>query len=328
MNFKWLDFKITSRCNNKCAYCGVDHNPPLTKDILTTETIVKTLQDALNAGFNFFALLGGEPSLRNDWDEIVKPFEGTNGIVLMVITNGLIFNEGMYRAVYASGADYASIVYSVDSLKKPNYKNQDPSIIVKYIDRLIDIAKEYCTPQKIRKVEVHTVISRENYNNFSYLVNFFSKKSVDVSLALVCPSFFVNNGKNLPYNVFTYDELDAILNELKDLEKSGKLNFPNTVLMEYLNHYPLGNLDFAETCNAGKEHVIINFDGEVYPCITESYRQGLRYGNIIAERFLEIYRRMENFKCNSKFSPACWDHYLWNKLSEYLKMHVTGRKNE
>lgn len=30
-NFRWLDFKITNRCNNNCVYCGANNDLPLLK---------------------------------------------------------------------------------------------------------------------------------------------------------------------------------------------------------------------------------------------------------------------------------------------------------
>ncbi len=315
MAFKWLDFKITNRCNNNCVYCGVKHDPPFSSEILPLEYIKNTLSDAISLGFTNFALLGGEPSIREDIERIFSSFEDCPGITLLVITNGLLYNERMYRGAFASGAGIAKIVYSFDSFKKTNYKNQNPKIALTNIDRIHKMANEYNNGFE-RNVEIHSVISRENYSCFSELVRYFSSKEIDVSLALVCPSEFKKETNQNEYNSFTFDELEIILKQLRELHDEGRLNFANTVLLEYLEKYPYEKLDLKSLCRAGKDHVVIDFNGEVYPCITESYRRGIRYGNITINCFKEIYSKMTDFRCKSEFAAACWDHYLWNRLGE------------
>jgi len=70
--FRWLDFKITSRCNNFCVYCGIKNDPPSASEKLGFQIIRRTLDDAIEAGFNYICLLGGEPSIRKDIVDIIK----------------------------------------------------------------------------------------------------------------------------------------------------------------------------------------------------------------------------------------------------------------
>ena len=241
MGFKWLDFKITKRCNNNCVYCGVRHDLPSYPEILSVANITDTIYDAIYLGFTHFALLGGEPSIREDIDKIFSPFEDCPPVTLLVVTNGLVFNERMYREVFGSGAGIAKIVYSFDSFKKPNYKHQNPERVLEDIERIREIAQEYNSNVLIRSIEIHSVISRENYREVSHFIEYFYDREIDVSLALVCPSEFVHDGKPKEYNRFTYEELNIIINQLRDLQNKGLLNFPNTILLEYLEKYPFGS---------------------------------------------------------------------------------------
>lgn len=318
--FKWLDFKITNRCNNNCTYCAVDHDHPESPEILSLSQIRSTTKDAIDLGFTHFAFLGGEPSVREDVERIFEPFsKHPLGCDVMVVTNGLLFRESLYRSLFDTKARRARIVFSMDSLRSPNFKNQDPLTSIQRILKIKAIAREYSGPDRERDISVHCVISRENLLDFGSLVKMFSGYGVDVSLALVCPSNFLARGNPNSFNVFTYDELGAILGQLRDLEKEGNLNFANQTLMEYLQLYPFGRLQMNTSCNAGREHVIINPDGGVFPCITESYDNGTCIGNIRDGSFREAYRRMEDFSCNRDFSPSCWDHYLWNRLGKLFE---------
>ncbi len=319
MGFKWLDFKITNRCNNRCRYCGVTHDKPNAPEILTTQEITKTLESAIDIGFNYIALLGGEPSIRENVEQIFNAFDSSSGVTLMVITNGLIFNDKMIEALFKSGADFAKIVYSFDSFNKGNYKNQNPKYAIDSILKIKKLSEKHSEKHKIRDIEIHSVISRENYHEFYKIIEFFSEKNIDVSLALVCPSTFSDEENNTEYNSFNFKELETILSQFNNLEKKNMLNFANSILWEYLQKYPYGKMDLRTECKAGEEHVIINPDGAVYPCITESYRRGLSFGNIKTESFRAIFDSMKDFRCENEFSPSCWDHFLWNKVSYKIK---------
>jgi MoaA/NifB/PqqE/SkfB family radical SAM enzyme len=314
--FKWLDFKITNRCNRRCVYCGVSHDSPNAPELLPSEAIARALKEALEVGFTHFALLGGEPSLREDIQTIFGPFHGTlKPKSLMVITNGVRFNEELYRSLFSSDAEEAILVFSMDSFSRPNYKFQDPDASLGHIRAIQRLAKEYDGRNGRRRVSIHTVVSRENFQNMTNLVKIFHDMELDVSMGLVCPSRFMDGGNPKAYNEFTFAELDSILGQLEELDRSGSLEFANRTLRDYLRVYPYGKLQMSSTCRAGRQAVIINSDGSVFPCISQSYLGGHSFGNVGNESFACIYRRMETFVCTWKESPACWDHFLWDRMA-------------
>ncbi|MHA1269282.1 MAG: radical SAM protein [Candidatus Helarchaeota archaeon] len=324
--FKWLDFKITNRCNNNCIYCGVKQDPPDFKDKLSADTISNALFSALNLSFSHFALLGGEPSLRKDFDIMLRPLqEGKRFDTLMGITNLLIFNDQMYEEIFKTNTNTAQIVVSFDNLNYPNYKNQDPKKILKYIGKIKEIAKNYSNLGE-RKVHIHTVISRENFDHILDHVNFFNKMGIDVSLALVEPFIIVNSKtKDKGYNIFTYDEIKLIIDQLKSLDEQKNLSWANKILLKYIEKYL--NREFYNTkiCTAGRSHIIIESNGYVYPCLTESYPKGLYFGNIKQEPFEKIYNKMNSFKCEKKFYQTCWDHFLWTALEDLYNKPSTKK---
>jgi molybdenum cofactor biosynthesis enzyme MoaA len=311
---KWLDFKITNRCNNNCVYCGVSHDNVNSKELIPINIITETIKSAVSLGFTNFALLGGEPSIRENIEKLFTAFEGCKNVNVLIITNGLEFNEQLVHTAFSCGAGNVHMVQSFDSFVMPNYKHQNPDKILENISVMKKIAESYMNFEYKCGVHIHSVISRENYNDVYHLVNYFYEKDIDISLGLVCPSKFDNIEKPTEYNHFNFAELDIILRQLDMLEKEKKLDFANKVLYEYLQVYPFGKVNISKTCKAGKHHVIINADGEVFPCITQSYAKNTRYGNINNKGFDEIYKSMQNFICNDGFAPACWDHYLWNKM--------------
>jgi len=95
--FRWLDFKITNRCNNSCVYCGVENDPLSTPEKLPFNVIKNTLIDAMEEDFNYICFLGGEPSIRDDITDIINVVSKNPKVHLRLITNLKIFNEDTLR---------------------------------------------------------------------------------------------------------------------------------------------------------------------------------------------------------------------------------------
>ena len=317
---KWLDFKITNRCNNNCVYCGVKNDSPSAPEKIPFETIEKTLIDTLDSKFNYICFLGGEPSIRRDIVDVIKVVANEPDLHLRLITNLKVFNESMYHSLFSTSSNDAELVASFENISYPNYKRVNPQESLKRIDMINILARKYqekFNNRRKRSISLHSVISRENFYKIGKFVEFFLKKGIEISLGLVCPSVITKNPMN--FNEFTREELQVIINQLNELEPQNKLNFANSVLRDFLKMYKVGEFSHKNNCWAGKKQVIINSDGEVFPCISESYLSSKHYGNINNERFKDILKRLDNFKCSMAPNSACWDHYMWDRLGKKIE---------
>lgn len=320
VKFRWLDFKITNRCNNNCVYCEGHNDPPSAPEKLHFNVIKSTLEDALKEKFNYFCFLGGEPSIRKDIIEILKIVGHVPNINLRLITNLKIFRREIYEALFDTQSYDAEIVASFENFSYPNYKRVDPKLSLNRIEQIHTLAKNYNKKfqnGKKRSISLHSVISRENFYKIGEFVDFFYRKGIEISLGLVCPSIFTDHPKN--YNEFRRSEIQLIVDQLNKLEKENKLNFPNQVLRDFLKIYTFGSFSHRADCWAGKKQVIINSDGQVFPCISESYLTSNNYGNIKEERFSNILKRLKPFKCSLPPKSSCWDHFLWDRLAKKLE---------
>jgi MoaA/NifB/PqqE/SkfB family radical SAM enzyme len=226
------------------------------------------------------------------------------------------YNESLYHALFGTHALSAFLVASIDRLSEPNYKHQNSEKVLSNLWKIRELARDYSDLGN-RGVQIHSVISRENFNEFPQLIEFCAKNAISLSLAMVEPLKVVEKAPS-NYNEFTTKELQQIVHNLRNYKKKSLLKFPNQVLLEYLEQYLTNNLKMHH-CMAGKEHVIIESDGQVYPCLTESYHRGLTFGNIIHEDFKQIYTRMRSFRCHHPLADTCWDHFLWNRLGEQVR---------
>ncbi|MBD3212658.1 MAG: radical SAM protein [Candidatus Lokiarchaeota archaeon] len=326
VKFKWLDFKITNRCNNACKYCQ-GHNDSLeAPEKLSFKTIKETLLDALDASFNFFCFLGGEPSIRENIVDIINILKNKRDIHLRLITNLKIFRKEMYEALFETKSIDAEVVASFENFSFPNYKKVDPKLSMIRIEKIKNIADKYqenFNNLKKRAISIHSVISRENFFKIGKFVEYYFDRGIEVTLGLVCPSNFTDNPQY--YNDFTKTEILDVMKQLNELEKKGKLCFANEVLRDFLKIYSFGDFSHKKNCWGGKKEIIINSDGEVYPCISESYFSPRKFGNIKDERFSTILQKLQDFKCSMDPHSACWDHFLWDKLAKKLEVDENGK---
>jgi MoaA/NifB/PqqE/SkfB family radical SAM enzyme len=139
-------------------------------------------------------------------------------------------------------------------------------------------------------------------------------------MAMVCPTVVTETPE--AFNEFRPADIDTVVQQLQRLDTEGKLAYSNQVLLEYLRERGRRVPRQRDECTAGRHQVIINADGEVYPCITESYRRGLRFGNVKEEGFSSIIPRVEAFTCQREEESACWDHYLWTRI---VQRHAAER---
>ena len=86
---------ITYRCNNKCVhcYCNLPENDAVAKKKeLTTEEIKKLLDGLASLGTLWLLISGGEPVLREDFQEIYL-YAKKKGFLITLFTNGTLVDE-------------------------------------------------------------------------------------------------------------------------------------------------------------------------------------------------------------------------------------------
>ncbi len=84
-------WNFTNRCNLACRHC-YSYADPNSKDFLTTDFILKSIDDLKKANVKFVIFSGGEPLIRKDIFDIADAMR-ENGIITYLSTNGLYVNE-------------------------------------------------------------------------------------------------------------------------------------------------------------------------------------------------------------------------------------------
>ncbi|HRQ45027.1 MAG TPA: radical SAM protein [Candidatus Goldiibacteriota bacterium] len=313
---RWLDFKITNRCNNydnKCGYCDVPVDSPACAESIDLETIHRTLLDARALGFDTFYMLGGEPSIRKDAHRLIEPISGDPDVNITIITNGKVVNESMYNSLFDTAAARACVQISMDSFEKNNLKRANPDNLLRLAENIKREAVRAYSDRHVCEVEIHCVISRENMNSFDEFIRYFADKQIPVSLAMVCPWKIVD--EPVSYNEFTRDEVKKVISAIRNLKSGLDTDNFNRLVADFAE-MNLNNVKscVSRECGAGLTHLVINSDGNVYKCMADSFDKGKSLGNIKEQRLHVVLKTVDSASvCPCK--TECFDGFAWDKIA-------------
>ena len=119
--FEYLRLSLTDRCNFRCSYClpqGYRKDPALSAE-LSRDELRRAVRGFAQLGLWKLRLTGGEPTVRSDFDEIVREMRGVNGIRRIAITtNGYRLADRAHRWREA-GVDAINV--SIDTLDRETF---------------------------------------------------------------------------------------------------------------------------------------------------------------------------------------------------------------
>ena len=88
----YLDMELTERCNNNCIHCYINlpaDDIKAKEKELSTEEIKDILKEAASLGCLKVRFTGGEPLLREDFEELYL-FARRLGLKVLIFTNGTL----------------------------------------------------------------------------------------------------------------------------------------------------------------------------------------------------------------------------------------------
>lgn len=96
----YLRISLTERCNLRCQYCmpneGVDLTP--SSQLLSQNEILRIASLFTSSGVDKIRLTGGEPTIRNDIEEICLRLSNLKGLKkLAITTNGITLGRKLPR---------------------------------------------------------------------------------------------------------------------------------------------------------------------------------------------------------------------------------------
>jgi MoaA/NifB/PqqE/SkfB family radical SAM enzyme len=267
-----IDFRITTKCNNKCEYCNV---PEKTSDELNTEQIFSMLDEAKRLGCIYFDISGGEPLLRKDIGQIID-YAKNLGLIVGMVTNGKLVHEKIKEI-----KNLDTLAISLDGSKEVHDKLRGEGSYSSAVNA-IKIAKG-----NNLKVMLFTVLSANNIDQIDSLIDFAEKEKVFLHVN----KLFKHNSytTNVNFLVPNKKEFKIAINKL--IKSSSSCIIDSKEYLRYL----LGDLGLPK-CYAGKLFCRIDPNGDMYPC--QDMLGRIKGINVNEYGFKEAFKMLKSSKCS------------------------------
>ena len=193
-SFPYIRLSITDVCNFKCGYClpnGYQKNKSDNRKFLDINEIKRLAKGLSELGVCKIRLTGGEPSVRNDFFDIVDILKKQSGIKKTVVTTNGYRLDKIAKQIAESGLDGINI--SIDSLDRKTFEK------ITGHDRLPEILKGIENLQKLnfKNIKINAVLLKgvnSSNKDFEAWSNFIKKNEIDFRYIEL-----MQTGENLEY---------------------------------------------------------------------------------------------------------------------------------
>lgn len=271
----FLIFFVTSRCNARCKMCFyLDNIQNKNKEKeLSLEDCEKISKKIKN--LSILAISGGEPFLREDLYKIIKVFyDNCHPFVIDIPTNGFltgpIINQ-LEKMLEDCKKTVFDLQLSVDG--SPEIHNEIRGVkdgynkLFKTYEEILRLRERY----KNLKVKIIITYSSYNESQIKDIIEFIKKdfnQANRIVLSVVHGDVKNKEAYNIDWNKYFYfckniDDYNSRRNK-KDLY-SMFLDCARQVKNELLKKIIMKK-NANKYCGAGKKIIVINENGEVFPC--------------------------------------------------------------
>ena len=329
---------LTYRCNSRCRFCYAgcgrpkhDNGPEMT----TTQVkrVLRIIRDDVETPSVSFT--GGEPTLREDLDELVSFARHDAGLHVNLITNGTLIDRTRARALKKAGLDSAQV-----SLESPREPVHDALTGMPGSFRSAVAAIRHLIDAGVR-VHTNTTLTRANIDAAPDMAAFVRHLGLDrFSMNLMIPT--EETEKDAPDLGLMYTEMSEHILRIQRAAEDVKVEFmwysPTPICVFNPIEHRLGN----KGCAACDGLFSISPSGDVLPC--SSWAEPV--GNILSTPFEQIWqsapaRRLrakrfapegcpdcEHFALCQGGCPLYWRQFGYGELQSRQKGHchaVAGR---
>jgi len=266
-------FTISTNCNFRCRYCKVWKKR---KKDLKTEKVFLLLDILKKYGIQRLAIGGGEPLLRKDIGKIID-YSKKKGFYTTITTNGYYLKD---RVKYLKNID--AIIVSLDGNEFVHDKQRKKGTFKKIITG-IKLAKK----AKLN-IWTNTALTNISSRNIDYIFYFTKKYKTTAYFQPIRK----NSDTARNFDMYKIKEVTKTIRKIADAKRRG-INIGQSfeTLRKFSKKYPCQ----SKKCYAGKLHIEIDPEGNMYPC-QEVYGE-FKPKNIFKDGFERAYKNIKNFKC-------------------------------
>ncbi len=258
----------TARCNLGCSYCKV---PSATRGAeLEVKTLLEIMLRLKSLGVAILNIGGGEPTLRDDIDQIVAA--ATPHFTVRMQTNGVGLSEDRIRAIVNAGLQGVSV--SLDTLDSERF---DELCAMKgswegAVRTMLAFGRHM--PRRGPLLIMNCVVSKMNHRELPAMARFANALGFRAAFVPVLSAVDADAEKksyfrrSVPHLLPSEAERTALKNSYAQVIAAAKAGLPIANSLEFL-HDCIRYADVGKrgwTCEAGALFVVVARDGKVGLC--------------------------------------------------------------
>lgn len=310
-----MNFNLTFNCNRKCKYCYMDatHSNEIEQDRISTERLIKVINEAADLGVTKMVFIGGEPFLHPDIIQILKACSDRR-INAQITTKYYISDEMLDEL---AGLNNLELVLSYDINKEEicneligseNFYNEMESTLRGAVKRNINVI-------------VAPVLCSKNVAGFVEYIKYLIE--LGVKDIYVC-RFFRSVGRYSEDLEVTNDQWNKIKTEVKDF--TSIVRFKDESVNPIIDTFKGKNFGLKKKrCAQGRTDMTILPDGRVSYCgFLIKMDKYLCYGDLRKNSILEIWNSKElekviNPSREQYKGELCYDCANFKECNEKMK---------
>jgi MoaA/NifB/PqqE/SkfB family radical SAM enzyme len=203
-------------------------------------------------------LSGGEPLLRKDIVDIVKAINGANRApYLILVTNGVLLNEGNYMQLHEAGVNQLSVSLDFPDERHDEFRRHRG--LYRHLDKTIPKLAQFGYGDII----LNTAITSANLGEVVPLAQKAKDWGVSISYSAYTPLRTNDNS----YAIDTPEDLAVLrktIHELVELaRRTNHITNSKAVFLDTIKFFEQG---YVPNCKAGIRFFVIMPDGAFVPC--------------------------------------------------------------
>lgn len=288
-----IELLLSESCNLSCKYCFAEANkgrPPMPFEIA-----ISAIDKAMQLPVKSFSLEfgGGETFLYFDnFANLVKEIRERaarveKDIQILVQTNGTLLHK--HKLVEFLLKNSISVGISMDGPPKLNDLSRprnDGRGSAKDIVKCIKLMNRY----QQADIPVLTVVNRYNVDHPSQVLDYFN--SLGISKGLFLPTLQLGAAvANWEGTGISSEEFFEFMKQMIEHSEYGQ-NFRCLTIKRMLDNLINPTRDFRcmrSLCGAGKEYIVVDSQGNIFPCAHHVHRSNLKMGHILDSTPLDQY---------------------------------------
>ncbi|MEW5801666.1 MAG: radical SAM protein [bacterium] len=293
-------WELTLRCNMNCAHCGSAAGPERSRE-LNQEEALDLCHQLGRLGCEILTLLGGEPFLREDWDDLAQCLN-EYGVKVNAISNGYLMDQALVDRIRKAGL--INVAISLDGLQETHEKiRRKPGSYHRVLNALTLLRRNEVS------TAVVTTICKNNLAELDELCRIVTESGAEIwQVQLGVP-----RGRLCEHAEFIIqpEDMHTVEQFIIRVRQKGLIRLDVADNIGYFGQHEEalranipGRMPLWTGCFAGVQALGIEANGDIKGCLSMPSLPEFKEGNIRQESLTAIWNKPGNFAYNRSFHTS------------------------